>query len=197
MQENLPDIQDKEIKKVDFILTQEDVNELFEYRDGELYWKIDIYTGKNNSVHKIKIGDKAGCIVYIKNKKYPNTEYPSKHIRYQGKNYITSRIIFLMFNGYLPECISFKDGNSLNTRIENLIESNNSQINYKSKIFITNKTGYKGVHFYKRNKKYCAMITKNYKTINLGYYDTPEEAHKAYLKAKEKYHGEFLKKCVS
>lgn len=46
MQENLPDIQDREVKKVDSILTQEDVNELFEYRDGELYWKIDIYIGK-------------------------------------------------------------------------------------------------------------------------------------------------------
>ena len=190
MRENLPDIQDKEVKKVDSILTQEDVNELFEYRDGELYWKIDIYTGKNNSVHKIKIGDKAGCIAYIKHK---TREYPTKCIKYQNKRYITARIIFLMFNGYLPECVVYKDGNKLNTRIDNLIEANCSQIQYRR----VTKTKYKGVAFYKYTNKYISQIRKNHKLVNLGYYGTPEEAHKAYLEAKEKYYGKFLKKCES
>lgn len=188
MRENLPDIQDKEVKKVDSILTQEDVNELFEYRDGELYWKIDIYFGRNNSIHKIKIGDKAGCISYEGKKKYP-----MKKLGYSGKYYATARIIFLMFNGYLPEYVVYKDGNSLNTKIENLIEANTSQQQYRR----ANKTKYKGISFYKRTNKYMARIIKNRKLVTLGYYDTPEEAHKAYLEAKEKYHGEFLKKCVS
>ena len=55
----LPDIPDKEVKKVKTTLTQEDVKELFEYKDGDLYWKNDISTGK---YIKIKAGTKAGSI---------------------------------------------------------------------------------------------------------------------------------------
>lgn len=186
MQENLPDIQDREVKKVDSILTQEDVNELFEYRDGELYWKINIYAGKNKLQHRIKIGDKAGCIAYNGTKKYPY-----KAVTHQNKQYVIARIIFLMFNKYLPEFVVYKDGNSLNTKIENLIEANTSQQQYRR----ANKTKYKGVSFCKKENKYKSQIRTNCKLVHLGYYDTPEEAHKAYLEAKEKYHGEFLKKC--
>lgn len=193
MRENLPDIQDKEVKKVDSILTQEDVNELFEYRDGELYWKIDIFSGKNNRIHTIKIGDKAGTISYFKHK---TKKHLRKQVQYQGKQYPTARIIFLMFNGYLPKFVVYKDGNNLNTKIENLIEANESQKNYRKKWKI-NKTKYRGVSFYKYTNKYVSQIGKNGKMIRLGYYGTPEEAHKVYLEAKEKYYGEFLKKYES
>lgn len=58
MKKELLDIPNKEIKIVKPILTQEDVKELFEYRDGNLYWKIDIYSGKGRLL--IKAGVKAG-----------------------------------------------------------------------------------------------------------------------------------------
>ena len=99
-----------------------------------------------------------------------------------------------MFNGYLPEFVTFKDGNTLNTRIENLIYANKLQATYRRKINKNNKTGFKGVCFIKKLNKYRASICKN-KCITLGYYDTAEEAYKAYIIAKEKYHGDFLKRC--
>ena len=46
----------------------------------------------------------------------------------------------------------------------------------------------KGYYFCKKHNKYKAQIHINGKTINLGSYDTEEEAHTAYLKAKPLYH---------
>jgi len=192
LKKELPDIPDKEVKKVKSILTQEDVNELFEYRDGDLYWKIDIYVRDCHKKPRIKIGDKAGSLNYN-----PKSKIYYKQLVYNKNNYLTSRLIFLMFNGYLPQCVTYKDGDTLNTRIENLLEANTSQTSYRKKNSSTNKTGYKGVSFYRRNKKYKAYITKNNKKLYLGSYDTAEEANKVYLEAKEKYYGDFINKCTN
>jgi hypothetical protein len=42
--------------------------------------------------------------------------------------------------------------------------------------------------YYKRNNKFKTEIKVSNKTINLGLFDTEEEARKAYLEAKSKYH---------
>jgi len=46
-------------------------------------------------------------------------------------------------------------------------------------------SGFKGVTYDKRGGKWMAQITIHSKQINLGYYDTEQEAHKIYLKACE------------
>lgn len=89
-------------------LTQTEAKNVFEYKDGELYWK--------HNLRSVKKGDKAGTIATS----------PSgnkfKKIRYAGKSYKVAYIIFLIFHGYMPKRISFIDKNPLNTRIENLKE---------------------------------------------------------------------------
>lgn len=50
------------------------------------------------------------------------------------------------------------------------------------KLRTTNQTGYRGVHFHKRDRKYIAKIRVNFKLIFLGYFDTSLEAAKAYDK---------------
>ncbi len=61
----------------------------------------------------------------------------------------------------------------------------------------TSSSGYKGVHYQKKNAKYpncrvwVAQITKNYKTYHLGSFRTPEEAAKAYNQAATELHGEY------
>ena len=190
MKINLPHIVDKKVNIVKSNLFSEDIKEIFEYRNGDLYWKIDIFTGKNNSVHIVKTGDKAGCIA---NDKKKNKQY--KIVRYEGKYYKISRLIFLLFYNYLPECVVYKDENTLNTKIENLIEANRSQTNYRRKLPKTNTSKIKGVRFYKASKKYRAYITKNGIKNHLGTFNTIEEAYKVYLDAKEKYYGKFISKC--
>tara|TARA_R110000868_G_scaffold339485_1_gene600210 strand:- start:181 stop:645 length:465 start_codon:yes stop_codon:yes gene_type:complete len=51
-----------------------------------------------------------------------------------------------------------------------------------------NRTTAKGCHFYKPTNRWMAYIVLNKKKIHLGYFDTEEDAHAAYLKAKEIYH---------
>lgn len=46
----------------------------------------------------------------------------------------------------------------------------------------------KGYTWHKKTEKYSAQIRINNKTINLGYYNTEEEARNAYLNAKQIYH---------
>ena len=102
-----------------------------------------------------------------------------------------------MFNGYLPENVTFKDGDTLNTRIENLIEATHNELHYRDRIHSNNKTGVKGVFFDKRTNKYVAHISKNRSYLKIGYYNTVEEAEKARKEAEnnEKLYGKFLDKC--
>ncbi len=116
-----------------------------------------------------------------------------RKVSYKGKSYYISRIIFLMFHGYLPEYVSYIDGNSQNTRIENLREANRSRLRCFTRKSKNNTSGYKGVILYKLTGKYIAQISKNKKHYHLGLFDTPQEAYKAYCKAAKKLHGEFAR----
>lgn len=59
---------------------------------------------------------------------------------------------------------------------------------------INNSSGYKGVSYMKNKGKYRAYIGLRGKQINLGSYDTAEEAYKARLKGEEKYYKPILEK---
>jgi len=48
------------------------------------------------------------------------------------------------------------------------------------KIRVNNTSGFRGVYFEKRRKKWFAMIICNKKRFNLGYYDTPRDSAIAY-----------------
>lgn len=57
-------------------------------------------------------------------------------------------------------------------------------------------TGYKGVWWHKRSKKYAASITSNYVVYALGYFHDPKEAYEAYKAAAKKLHDGFNPCCV-
>jgi hypothetical protein len=98
-----------------------------------------------------------------------------------------------MFHGYLPEYVSFVDGDGTNVKIENLRAVTRSQLTTFAKITKSNSSGYKGAFLDKRTGKYVAQIVKNKKFYYLGTFDTPQEAYKAYCKAAKKLHGEFAR----
>ena len=76
-------------------------------------------------------------------------------------------------------------------RFCNLREATNSQNNANKKKTIKNVSGYKGV--YKDGNRWRSQIEINGKKIHIGRYETPEEAHAAYVtKAKELF-GDYAK----
>lgn len=106
---------------------------------------------------------------------------------------LCSRIIFLLHNGYLTEGkeIDHADGNSLNNKINNLRELTRYQNQHNAKLQKKNKSGFKGVSWDAKSKKWRVIITANKKRYNFGVYEKLEEAIKVAIEARKKYHGEF------
>jgi len=82
------------------------------------------------------------------------------------------------------------DGNSLNNQKENLRACNKSQ-NAANQISRRGTSKYKGVCWCKRNNKWLAKITVNYKCKHLGYFINEIDAASAYDHAALEYFGEF------
>ena len=70
--------------------------------------------------------------------------------------------------------------NFFNNNIDNLRIATKQENNWN--------TDAKGCYYDKKSGKWKACIGINRKRIHLGYYNTEEEAHEAYLEAKKKYH---------
>lgn len=155
------------------MLDQKYLQKLFEYKDGELYWKI-------SPRPEIEIGSKAGT-----------TKAKYTMIGINNLRYYAHRIIFMMFHGYCPKLIIFIDGNRQNCKIENLKEFARSDLAASYPKRIDNTSGYKGVSWSSRTQRWVAVLTKNKKTMFLGYFGNIEKAHEVYCQAAKKYFGEF------
>lgn len=83
------------------------------------------------------------------------------------------------------------DRNPLNNQRSNLRICTVGQNALNRSILITNTSGFKGVSWHKKYKKWLAQIQiRNKKTV-IGFYDSPEIAHVAYCVAAMELHGEF------
>lgn len=89
--------------------------------------------------------------------------------------------------------VDHRDGNGLNNLRENLRIATHSQNMRNSRTPKNNITGFKGVSFTTREQKYRAVIYVDGKMIHLGYFQSPEEAHKAYCAGATLHHGEFAR----
>tara|TARA_R110002050_G_scaffold253653_1_gene391876 strand:+ start:764 stop:1240 length:477 start_codon:yes stop_codon:yes gene_type:complete len=142
------------------------------YEDGKLYSYVKRYPSKVFKWYHLK-GSFDG-------------RYIKLVIKY--KKYYYHRAIYKLHN---PEwditdnsknnVIDHLDGNKLNNNIENLQNKTHQQNDW-------NNLNVKGYSWCKKNNKYHAKITANYKSIHLGYFDNEIDAHNAYLEAKKIYH---------
>lgn len=158
-------------------ITQQFLHELFEYRDGKLFWKVDRRNNKTKGKQACRLKKSNGYHEVTINK----------------KKYYVHRLIFMMTYGRWPIQIDHIDGDRSNNLISNLREATNAQNNRNTGIRSTNQSGFKGVHYNKLNRNYNARITVNYKNIHLGCFDTAQEAHEAYKLAAFQLHGEFAR----
>ena len=160
------------------MITQAQVLELYDYKDGELYWK-------KNTDGKRAIGSKAGgdCV---------NSE-GRKSVSVYGKRYPASRVIFLHQNGYLPFMVDHINGIKTDNRIENLRPATYPENNRNARIRIDNSSGCKNVSWAKDRQKWCVAIRLNRKRIYLGYYEDLELADLVAHEARDKYHKKFAR----
>lgn len=161
-------------------LTQEYVRSLFDYRDGELYWKV---SGKGRI-----IGTPAGSLG-------PNGYLL---IKIRSKRYLNHRVIFLWHHRHLPEFLDHIDGDRLNNDISNLREATrqeNSRNQKKPKSYGGKQTTsiYKGVSWNKPIKKWISYIWIDGKNKHLGCFDSEIEAAKSYDHAAVESFGEFAR----
>lgn len=111
-------------------------------------------------------------------------------IKYENKTYKAHRLAWWFVHGVMPE---FKIDHINEIKDDNRIANLRLDINGENPHNISigradNTSGYRGVSWYKPLNKWVANICVKGKAIYLGYYDTPEEAHEAYLCAKRTYH---------
>jgi hypothetical protein len=133
-------------------LTQEKAHELFDYKEGVLYWKPKILSRNRPSV---KAGKKVGA----------DNGNGYEKVRIEKKSYYIHQLVYLMQYGYIPSMIDHIDGNRKNNSIVNLREVNSYQNICNQKIREDNTSGFKGVHFNKQKKKWQAKLWVHGKQI--------------------------------
>ena len=143
-------------------LTQEQVKELFDYRDGKIYWR--------KYVRIIRKGDEAGCI----------TPEGYLLVGIKRKHYLVHRVIWLWHKGYMPEgMIDHKDRNRLNNNIGNLREVSDQCNVRNSIVHKSNSSGVKGISWSEISNKWHSYIGIEGKRVHLGLYDNFSDAVKA------------------
>jgi hypothetical protein len=157
-------------------MLKQDLLDIFEYRDGNLYWKKP--TG-----NRVKKGSKVGSI--------GSNGYLA--VKINGKSYLVHRLIYLYHNGYLPTIVDHKDNNQLNNDIDNLRGATHAENRQNAKLRKDNKSGTKGISWDKTHKHWKVQINKDSKAICIGNFEDLELAELVAVMAREKYHGKFAR----
>jgi hypothetical protein len=156
------------------MITQEELKELLHY-DSET----GIFSWRNyrSGISKSKVAGTLDHHGYIR-------------IKINYVIYEAHRLAWLYEYGVVPKGeIDHRNHNRSDNRIENIrdvsitINRQNQSIPQKH-----NKSGFLGVSLFKETGKYRAQITVEGKKKHLGYFDTPEQAHDAYVAAKRQFH---------
>lgn len=158
--------------------TAENVRELLSY-DPET----GVFTWLTTASNRRKQGQIAGCI--CKRGGYVL-------IGYKGRIYGAHRLAWLYVHGSWPDrYIDHVNGNPTDNRIANLRLATPAENQRNRRRQNNNTSGYKGVH--RHQGMWRARIAVNGRHISLGLYHNPEDAHRAYAIAAERYHGEFAR----
>lgn len=123
-----------------------------------------------------------------------NHEQGYVRIKIKGVQYYAHRLAWLYVYGEFPQkLLDHINGVTSDNRIANLRLATQAQNMGNSRKPINNTTGFKGVCFHKQTGKFVAHISMNNKLKSLGYFKTAEDAHKAYVEAAKRLHGDFAR----
>lgn len=151
-----------------------------EYLKSLIYY--DAESGIFTWLKGTRKGKQAGC----------SDSYGYIRIVIDQKFYKAHRLAWLYVHGNFPKIeIDHKNGIRDDNRIINLRDGSRT-CNTQNQIVQrkNSKHKYRGVTI--KNGKWWAKIVANKKQIDLGLYDSEEDAHKAYIQGKIKYHEFYI-----
>lgn len=114
-------------------------------------------------------------------------------IKRNGRLVLLHREILHCPKGLVIDHVDGDITNNISSNLRICTQQNNAT---NSKLYNTNKSGYRGVSFNGNNHKskpWLATICKNYKKRYIGSFKTPEEASVAYKQYSDRYFGEFAR----
>ena len=163
------------------ILTVDRLREVQDYdpETGEFIWIVSPHRSK------IRPGDIAG----------PNSIDIDGYriIQIDGKQYKAHRLAWLFVYGEWPtKFIDHINGNPADNRIANLREATYHENARNRKVSNRNLSGFKGVCT-EPSGKFRGRIRVNGVNIDLGLFDTPQEANFAYVIAAQEHFGEYAR----
>lgn len=160
----------------DAILTQERLHELLNYNPAT-----GLFTWKVSPNRRIRVGQEAGCL--------KSCGYIS--IKVDGTIYQAHRLAWMYVYGALPKmALDHKNGGKSDNRISNLrmLSGAENMQNLHGPMSSNKTSGLLGASWNKKIGRWVAQIRTNGSTKHLGCFQTPEEAHRAYLMAKSQLH---------
>lgn len=127
--------------------------------------------------------------------KHGNTYYAARDIRLEGKRrkvYMHRRVLEIagIKLGRHTDHVG-RDG--LDNRLDSIRPATVSQNHFNSTLRSDNTSGYKGIEYSKKLRRWTAAVQANGVRRRLGWFRTPEEAAAAYDAAASKLHGEFAR----
>lgn len=154
-------------------MDQKRVKDLLEYRPetGVFTWRM--------RKHGVTVGRIAGNI----------GRYGYWYMVLDGKRYAAHRLVWLYVYGEWPaECIDHINRVRTDNRLVNIRAVTRAQNRQNLGLDSKNKSGFRGVSYDAKNKKWRASISIQGKAKNLGRYENKNLAVMAYKAAAAKYH---------
>lgn len=162
------------------------LRECFDYDPdtGELTWRdrpdSHFLTASKAKRHRtMRAGRPAGTKVNVHGYKVIQFTHAGR-----SKVYPAHRICYAIMNGDTDLLVDHINGDRADNRASNLRAATSSQ-NVANMHNYARKDGLPGAYFDKSRGRWLAQIRRNYKAIHLGRFETEQEAHAAYLAAKE------------
>lgn len=146
------------------------LRDVFEYRDGYLYWKSGLKRANDGSIRQYPEGAVAGG-------------FGSKgywQVSYKNRKYLAHNVVWELHNGPVPEgfTVDHRDRNPTNNRIENLRLATKTQQSANTKKWSLSKTAsrWKGVIAWRKPGKWRLFVKGKY----CGLFDCEYDAATAY-----------------
>lgn len=140
------------------------------------------FTWRKDAARNVMAGSIAGC--------EKSGEY--RYITIRGVQYLAHRLAWLYVYGVWPERqVDHINGVKSDNRISNLRQATAAQNQHNRKSQRNNTSGVKGVSFHKFSRKWWAGFNCDGEKIDLGYFDSKEDAAIAVREARERHHAIF------